>query len=192
MHDGATDGRDHMSGLAVAMTGEDAGDDALVAAAQADRACFARIYERYRLPVYRFLRARGHDHDAALDLTAVTFERALVSLHRYRTRGGGLAAWLLRIARNASIDQHRRASRVRELVADDLPAMSTPGPEQATELRLLLAALPPLSRDAIALRYGAGLTAREIGDVLGKRPDAIQKIIERGLMALREASHDHG
>ena len=41
-----------------------------------DPAGFEHAYERYRLPVYRYLRARAvHDEDA-LDLTATTFGRA--------------------------------------------------------------------------------------------------------------------
>lgn len=176
----------------IALTGHVATpDDDLVRAAVADRARFAAIYERYRLPVYRYVRGIGLDHDAAVDVTSATFERALASLHRYRPRGGGLPAWLFRIARNASFDEQARRARLRELVDNDAirPAAS---PENTAELRLLLEGLPALTRDAVTLRYAAGLTAREIGVVLGKRPDAIQKIIERGLAALREASHDHG
>ena len=70
-------------------------------AAVADHAEFAVIYERYRLPVYRYLRALGLDDDAAADLTATTFERALRSLHSYRGSGGGLGAWLVRIRATA-------------------------------------------------------------------------------------------
>ena len=56
---------------------------------------------------------------------------------------------------------------------------------------MLLAQLPSDTRDAIALRYAAGLTAVEIGHVLGKRPEAVQKMIGRGLSTLREALDEH-
>lgn len=165
-------------------------EDAIVAAAVADRSQFALIYQRYRLPVYRYLRARGADDEMAGDLTNVTFERALGSLSGYRPRGGGLRAWLFRIARNAWIDEHRRSGRLASIDPRDLTAAAATDQFGASELRILVAQLPPDARDAIALRYAAGLTAREIGLVLGKRPDAVQKTITRALATLREALDD--
>ena len=46
--------------------------------------------------------------------------------------------------------------------------------------------LPDVQRDALALRYAAGLTAREIGAALGKTEHATQKLISRALATLRE------
>jgi RNA polymerase sigma-70 factor (ECF subfamily) len=165
-------------------------DARLVADAIADRARFAVIYERYRLPVYRYLRALGLNDDMAADLAASTFERALRSLRSYRGSGGGLGAWLLRIARNAYLNDRRRLDRLAQLEeVADLPAPGDGG-QLATEIRQSLARLPAPTRDAIALRYTAGLTSAEIGRVLSKSPDAVQKLIERGLDTLKEALRD--
>jgi RNA polymerase sigma factor (sigma-70 family) len=54
----------------------------------------------------------------------------------------------------------------------------------------MIDALPDAQRDAIQLRFAAGLTAREIGDVLGVSEAAAQKQIERGLATLKEAYGD--
>jgi RNA polymerase sigma factor (sigma-70 family) len=54
-------------------------------------------------------------------------------------------------------------------------------------LRSLIDGLPTAQRDAIQLRFAAGLTAREIGGVLGITEAAAQKQVERGLHALKEA-----
>jgi RNA polymerase sigma-70 factor (ECF subfamily) len=137
--------------------------------------------------IYRYARSRTASDDAALELTAVTFERALRSIDRFRPRGGGMAAWLLRIARNAAIDEGRRAAR-RPVVAVD-PEAATAS-DDAADLRLLVAALPDRQREAIELRYAAGLTAREIGTVLSISEGAAQKHLERALQALREAYRD--
>lgn len=167
-----------------------AADAHLVADALADRTRFAVIYEWYRLPVYRYLRAIGLDDDAAADIAATTFERALRSLRSYRGSGGGLGAWLLRIARNTYLNDHRRLARLTSL--DDVTDIPAPGDggQLATDLRHALTRLPAPTRDAIALRYTAGLTSAEIGRVLGKSPDAVQKLIERGLDTLKEALRD--
>lgn len=61
----------------------------------------------------------------------------------------------------------------------------TPGPADAMEIRLAVNALPPVGREAVLLRYSAGLTAREIGPVIGKSAGATQKLIERALHTLK-------
>ena len=77
---------------------------------------FETLYLRHRTAVYRYARARSASDDDAADLTALTFERAFIAYGRYREAGGGVLAWLFRIARNAAIDEarHRRlATRAR-------------------------------------------------------------------------------
>jgi RNA polymerase sigma-70 factor (ECF subfamily) len=172
-------------------------DDRDALAARTNLAAFGPIYERHREAVWRYLRGRCGSDDDALELTAVTFERALTGIGRYRPRGGGMRAWLLRIARNAAIDHGRRHGRVSPLGdhhdradAGPTPEEMATGAETRDALLGLVATLPPDQRDAIALRFGGGLTAREIGTVLGKREGATQKLISRGLARLREAYDD--
>jgi RNA polymerase sigma-70 factor, ECF subfamily len=152
----------------------------------ADVSAFSLVYERYRLPVFRYLRARGVGDEDALDLTAVTFERAFAARHRFRPRDGGLGAWLFRIARNAAIDAHRHRGPEPVTVDHEL-TLRTDDTEARRELLDAVAALPAVQRDAIRLRYAGGLSAREIGTVLGHTEAAIQKQIQRGIQALREA-----
>lgn len=168
---------------------EDDSDDAIVRAALLDAERFGVIYDRYKVPVFRYLRAHGASQDDALDLMALTFERAFAALPRYHRRDGGLRAWLFRIARNARIDELRRAGSVASLaIVDD--RLAGPSTTRDPDLQVALARLPAATREAVTLRYGGGLTAREIGIVLGKRPDAVQKLIERALESLREALHE--
>jgi RNA polymerase sigma-70 factor (ECF subfamily) len=180
-----------MTESAVSAAGDLPSDDVLVAAYREDAAQFAPLYERYRVRLYRYLRALGATDDEAIDRSALAFERALRSLHGYRPRGGGFGAWLFRIARNVHIDERRRGARGIGLDAARDVALPEPDHDETVTLRLLVAALPEDTRQAIALRYAGGLSAREIGSVIGKRPDAVQKLIERGLATLREALHDN-
>ena len=173
-----------------------ADDERLALGARSNPTAFATLYGRHRDSVFRYLRVRCTNDDDALDLTAVTFERALVAIPKYRPLGAGFAAWLLRIARNAAIDDSRRqrarpaaaalAEAERQPARDD-PEAAAVAADENRRLRALVRALPEPQRDALALRYSAGLTARQIGAVIGKSEEATQKLITRALSDLKEA-----
>ncbi|MEW5990767.1 MAG: sigma-70 family RNA polymerase sigma factor [Chloroflexota bacterium] len=177
--------------LAISLAGVPDRDDAeLARAATEDRAAFAAIYERHRTPVYRYLRARTATDADAQDLTATTFERAMGAIHRFQPVGGGMVAWLIRIARNAHSDAQRLQRRRGAEVANDGAEPAIDPSDDAVILRSLIDGLPREQQDAIQLRFAAGLTAREIGGVLGISEAAAQKQVERGLQALKEAYGD--
>ncbi len=167
--------------------------EATAARARSDREAFGALYVAHRETVFRYLRARCGSDDDALDLTGVTFERALAAIPRYASRGGGVVAWLLRIARNAVIDQERRRRPLIPQWKAPEHASPDPTPEEASinaeerrTLREHLAQLPAVQRDALALRYAAGLTASEIGAVIGKSEEATQKLMSRAIARLKE------
>jgi RNA polymerase sigma factor (sigma-70 family) len=157
-------------------------------------AALERVYVAYRDPVVRYLRGITSSEDEAFELAATVFERAFVAL--VRDPGLDLSlAWLLRTARNAVIDQARRR-KVRLLAVGSLPTSGRHEPdpesnylerEQSLAIRAALARLPSETRDAIVLRYAVGLTAKAIGEVIGRKEDATQKLIVRGLARLRES-----
>jgi len=163
-----------------------------VKAGRLDASTFGLVYQEHRLSVYRYLRARTSTDAEALDLAADTFERAFANLDRFRARDGGVRAWLLRIARNAAIDAHRRRRQTVDITAaraqsDRIAVEADRLERERVEILDLVGRLPRNQGDALLLRYASGLTAREIGVVIGKREGAVQKQIERALAALREA-----
>jgi RNA polymerase sigma-70 factor, ECF subfamily len=161
----------------------------------ATSALFESLYGTHREAVLRYLRVRAGDADS-LDLAALTFERAFRAI----VAGGTVnLGWLLRTARNAAIDAGRR-QRTRMLLetivarlgpdASPSPELQVVADETASAVRRAVNALPSAQREAIALRYAGGLSAREIGGVLGKSEAASQKLITRALERLRENLHD--
>jgi RNA polymerase sigma-70 factor (ECF subfamily) len=181
--------------LRVSLVDKDLGLAAQTEPERLDPSVFGLLYERHRLSVYRYLRARTQSNEDALDLAAITFERAFGSLGRFRRRDGGVQAWLFRIARNCAIDAHRRRRPTVDLAGAEAQirrsAVEADRLEhERIEILDLVARLPSDQGDALLLRYAGGLTAREIGVVIGKREGAVQKQIERGLAALREAFDD--
>lgn len=169
-------------------------DDQLAIAARTHTESFGPLYERHVEPVYRYLRARGTSEDDAAELAGLAFERALRNIDRYRPGGSGFRAWVLRIARNALIDAQRRARPTVPLddgaslmSADHTPEDALMLAEDRRSVLRLVAQLPAVQRDALALRFGGGLSSREIGAVIGKSEGATKKLLTRSLHVLKEA-----
>jgi RNA polymerase sigma-70 factor, ECF subfamily len=160
-----------------------------------DRAQFGQLYLRYRDQVFRYVRRLSESEDEAADLTALTFERALARLHTFRADGAGFAPWLFRIARNQAFDARRR--RRRWIPLQLLPMRQHPREPSTLEevairreasegISRYVAELSAIQRECLALRYGVGLTALEIGLVIGKSEAATQKLMARALATLKE------
>lgn len=173
---------------------------ALVRAAQAERSQFAILYDRYIDRIYAYVRSRTASDEDAADLTQQIFVRALEALPRYRERRVPFAAWLFRIARNATVDYHRR--RRTALTWDSVPEALHPHADLDLEagalhrddmarLRVLLRDLAPDTRELLALRFAAGLSIAEVAAVIGKSEEATKKRILRTLQTLKERYHEH-
>ena len=172
-------------------------DEAFVAAARSDPESFGALYERYLPRVYRYLAARASSPEEAADLTQAVFLKAYDQLGRYKPGKAPFAAWLFRIARNAAIDSHRRQRPaipwewVPELASEgDSGEHSVLRAERLQELRGLLSNLETEKRDLLALRYAGGLTIAEIAPLVGKKPEAVKKQLQRTLQQLKEHYRD--
>jgi len=172
---------------------------ALIHDARQHPAAFGPLYDRYVDRIYAYLWARTSSAEDAADLTQHVFTQALDALPRYRAGRVPFAAWLFRIARNAATDWRRRqrATVAWDLVPDALHPRAPDDLEAGvlrrealTHLRALLAALDAETRDALILRFTAGLTLAEVGAVIGKSEEATRKKIARALHALKEQYHD--
>lgn len=136
--------------------------------------------------VYAFVAYRIGPGAEAEDVTSETFARAVRSRDTYDPRKGTPLAWLFGIARRCLAD----AVADRELTLPELPESAGPDPAEGSVRRMtLVAALATLDerdQELIALRYGADLTARRIGEVLGLKTNAVEVALHRALARLRE------
>src|SRR5438094_3907044 len=89
----------------------DADERHLVEAAQRDPARFGDLYDRHFERVYAFVVRRVRDRDAAEDVTAEVFHRALAGLRTYQWRRAPFGAWLFRSASNRIVDRPQRVRR---------------------------------------------------------------------------------
>jgi RNA polymerase sigma-70 factor (ECF subfamily) len=137
--------------------------------------------------VYAYVAYRIGDGPEAEDVTSDVFERALRYHERFDPRRGDATAWLIGIARRCIADA---VSNRLDLV-DDIPEQGVPDhAELAVEraaLRVAVARLAERDRELIALRYGADLSARQIGGLLDMRTNAVEVALHRALKTLRAA-----
>lgn len=137
--------------------------------------------------VYAYVAYRIGDGVEAEDVTSEVFERALKYRASYDSARGEPVAWLLGIARRCL---HDRAVRGRpDAPLDEWDGVSPQDVEAEAVQRLTLAAtmdgLDERERDLLALRYGADLTARQIGAVLGMKTNTVEVALHRLLAQMR-------
>jgi RNA polymerase sigma-70 factor (ECF subfamily) len=140
--------------------------------------------------VYAYVAYRLGDGADAEDVTNDVFERALRYRGSYDESRGGPVPWLLGIARRC-IDDARQSNKMHATVSD--AGGSDASREQdlsgrVVERMALAAAIERLEdrdRDLVALRYGADLTARQIGELLGLKQNAVEVALHRALARLR-------
>ena len=152
------------------------------------------LYDRYQPRIYKYVRARIHDHHKAQDLTGEVFLLMIKNLSTYRDMGVPFSAWLYRIAHNLLINHFQKETRA-ELVPISFAEnsnhrVSNPSfvLEQQLEIEGLLQALEKLEdiqREVIILRFLADLSLKEVSHIVDKTVAAVKAIQHRGLLALK-------
>ncbi len=175
------------------MSLDDAAIERLVEGAQAgDAEAFGRVFDHFHLRIYRYVASRVRRPSDAEDLTQLVFVKALEALPRYESRGIPFGSWLFRLARNAVIDFVRTSHEHADLAQSVEPAGNGAGPDELAVTRqeidaigVALATLTDDQRDAIALRFFAGLSAREAAQVMGKQEGTVRGLQFRAIAAMR-------
>jgi RNA polymerase sigma-70 factor (ECF subfamily) len=164
-----------------------------------DRPPFEDVYREYLGRVYAYIRAQVSTSADAEDITAQVFMNAYQAYGRFEARNSTPAAWLFRIARNATLDHfrsHGRRERLRRTIEHQPMAEADPAgqAEERIQYRALLeqvAKLPERQRDAISLRH-SGLTFEEVGKLLRCSEDAAKMLYHRAVKAVKESAAKEG
>jgi RNA polymerase sigma factor (sigma-70 family) len=137
--------------------------------------------------VYAYVAYRLGPGPDAEDVTSEVFERALRYRAGYDPRRGEPIGWLIGIARRCLAGAGRPANEVGAVV----DAGQSGDLEADTVSRLTLEAavkdLDEREQELVALRYGADLTARQIGIVIGMTTNAVEVALHRARSRLRSA-----
>src|SRR5882762_6783361 len=140
----------------------------LVEAAQQDPKRFCVLYEQNFERVYAYVVRRVRDRDAAEDLTADVFQKALANLPRFKWTGAPFAAWLFRIASNTIADRAKRKSRESEITegaeVGETSQINLEAVEQSARLFRLVGELPADQCRVIEMRFAEEKSIRQIAN----------------------------
>ncbi len=163
----------------------------LAAARQRDPDALARIHETYYRSLFGYIAYRVGDAMVAEDLTSEVFMRLLDALQRGDGPRSTLRGWLFRVASNVVNDYYRGRQRAHHVALDESLPLEEEEPLEVLHRTLThkalaqaLAELTPDQQMVIALRYGSGLSTREVAEVMGKSEAAIKMLQARALAAL--------
>ena len=163
--------------------------DLVTRAVGGDPDAWEALYRR-AFPGLMAYASRRLDRERASDAVAETMARAVARIDRFEWKGGGFDAWLYGILRHVVVDAHRARFRAAERREREDPRAAGPldhvvDTEDAAEVRAAFGRLGDDDRELLELRVIAGLTAEDVGKVLGKRPGAVRMAQARALERLR-------
>lgn len=165
-------------------------------AKQRDSAAWSTIYAENYDAVYRYIYGRLGRREEAEDLASQVFLEALQCIDSYKDMGRPLVAWLFGIARNLSNGSARRSKRAPQAstdeneLANNLPALVDGWSSDSMDLVNGINGLTREQRETLVLRFYAGLSAREVGRVLGKTEQAVYALQVRAIASLRRLIGD--
>jgi RNA polymerase sigma-70 factor (ECF subfamily) len=154
-----------------------------------NREDFGRHYDAQYPRVYRYLLWRLRDRDAAEELAAEVFAIALTAFQK-GTAPRQVRSWLVGIADHLATRSWRK-TRTDEVITDSGIATEQDPEElvlgrlESTMIWRCVDALSPDHRQILLLRIVAGLSARDVGGLMGKTEDAVRSQQLRALQALR-------
>ena len=144
------------------------------------------LYVRYADDVLGYVQSVVRDRHEAEDITQNVFAKLITAIEKYEEREVPFAGWLMRVARNATLD-HMRARRqipVEEVRATD-PCDEGIEFERRQCLKEALASLPEEQRRVLVLRHVLGLSPPEIAERLGKTESSVHGLHHRGRATLK-------
>jgi len=167
-------------------------DDTIRGAANHDSDAFGDLYRIYMPKIHRYIAYQVNDRVLAEDLTNEVFLRVMRAIGRYQHHSvPQFNAWIFRIAKNVVID-HWRAKR------DTVPldeALATERGEtldahfeslaRREELQVAMQKLTEDQREVLVLRFGMGMSHREIAEQTGRNEEAIRALQFRAIRSLR-------
>lgn len=143
-----------------------------------DESGFRELYDLYAAGVYRLCCSLLLNEQDAEDIAQDAFIYAFKNIQRFDDEKASFKTWLFTIAVSRCRNTYRRKhiptldlTQILHLAipapAHELPEASMARRSASDAIERALIGLSPRLREAVVLRYGHGLTYREMADVIG-------------------------
>jgi RNA polymerase sigma-70 factor, ECF subfamily len=151
--------------------------------ARGDEAAFAELYDACADSLHGYLARRLGSRDAASDVVQSAFLRAVKSRRRFRGVENPVA-YMFQIARNEAVRAFRKRPIAPPILSDG-PEYSQPDADDAEAVAMALDRLDVNERELVELKIYAGLTFREIAEVVSRPQATVATQYRRALESLR-------
>ena len=163
-----------------------------------DQVGYAELYDRFAASLYRLCYSLLMNEQDAEDILQESFLYAFKNLQRYDSRKASLKTWLYTIAVSRCRNTYRRKRFLTVDITQWLGLEIKAPPAEAPEAAMIrrdasesiskaLLELSPRLREAIVLRYGQGMTYREISEVMGCPQKTAESRVRLGHQRLRQS-----
>jgi RNA polymerase sigma factor (sigma-70 family) len=155
-----------------------------------DAAAFAHVVDRHMPMLHALAWRMLGDPNEAEDVVQESLVKLWVNARGWQPSGGGLGAWLRRIATNACLDRLRRP---RALSNEGLPERADESPpadvaidgeRRRAAVQAAILTLPDRQRAAIVLTYHEGVPNAEAAAILGIGVKAFESLLVRARQGL--------
>ncbi len=142
---------------------------------------FRELFDRYKNPIYGFIRRRVDDPARAEEITQDVFMALVQSRNGYEVRSS-FRTYLYRIAMNRVASEHRKTKED----PDPANAATSGDPTVVQQVRDALEKIDSDQRQVVMLREYEGLSYQEIAEVLKVPIGTVRSKLFRAKLALRE------
>jgi RNA polymerase sigma-70 factor (ECF subfamily) len=153
---------------------------------------FDEILTRYERPLIRYAHSFTSDLEEARDVVQDVFLKLSQNLPTLVP--DRIAPWLFTVCKNRALDHQRKHQRLvvmdtalldQETSTAPMPGSEMEQRETAATLRTLIDNLPTRQREAVQLKFIAGLDYKEISQVMKTSIGNVGYLIHHGVQALR-------
>lgn len=180
---------------------EAASSDLISRLSKGDTVAIEEVYNLYFDRIYSMVYNQvGRNHDSAEEVVQEIWLAVIKSAKKFKGKSSPYT-WICSIARHKITDYQRRSYRDSDMVQKpstnpEIPELqlidSGPLPEELIEkeetkqaVRMALDSLPAHYQQVLMLKYIEEMSAKEVGQVLGKSTKSVESLLDRARLALR-------
>ena len=155
-----------------------------------DSLALTQVYNRFYSPLFKYISFRVDDTQLAEDLTSDVFSSLLEAIQKNKMPRE-IQPWLFGVARNLVNGHYRKKSRwkwtaLTDFLSDSAESVDTQIVQKMNlrELSKQIHTLNEPQQHVLGLRFGYGLSIKEVANQMGKSEGAVKMLQARAIAAL--------